>query len=54
MKANATLKAIMLSALLATVVLSALPVFAAGDSAECSPAKCTSPIPGNHLEVETR
>jgi hypothetical protein len=54
MKTNATLKAMMLSVALATVVLGALPVFAAGDSAECNPARCTSPVPGNHFDVETR
>jgi hypothetical protein len=57
MKTNATLKTMMLCAALVSVVLGALPAFAAGDSAGCSPATCTSPVvgPGNHpFDVETR
>jgi hypothetical protein len=55
--ATATLRATMLCAALVTVALTALPAFAAGDSAGCSPATCTSPVlgPANHpFDVETR
>jgi hypothetical protein len=56
MKPNATLKTLMLCAALVTVMLGARRAFAAGDSAGCSPATCTSPVlgPGYHQDVETR
>ncbi len=53
--ATATLRTTMwFCAALATVVLTAMPPVAAEDSVDCSPAVCTSPVPGNHLDVETR
>lgn len=56
MRTSTTLKATLLCAALMTVVLSALPAFAAGDTSGCSPAVCTSPVlgPGNHQDVEIR
>lgn len=53
-KAIATLRTMMLWAVLLTVALNALPAVA-GDSVDCSPPICTSAgDPGNHLDVETR
>jgi len=56
MKPNATLKTLMLCAALVAVMFGARRAFAGGDSAECSPATCTSPVlgPGYHQDVETR
>jgi hypothetical protein len=54
--ATATLRATLLCAALATVVLTGLPHFAmAADSEDCNPATCTSPVMGpGYLDVETR
>jgi hypothetical protein len=56
MKPNATLKTLMLCAAVVTVMLGTRRAFAARDSADCSPATCTSPVlgPGYHQDVETR
>jgi len=55
-KATATRTTMALCAALLTVVLSVLPVFAVGGTADCNPAACTSPVfgPGHHQDVETR
>ena len=55
-KGTATLKTMMLCAALVTVVLSGLPAFAAGGTADCSPGVCTSPVLGPDYvqDVETR
>jgi hypothetical protein len=54
-KAIATVRTMMLWAVLLTVALNALPAVA-GDSVDCSPPICTSAVggPSNHLDVETR
>jgi hypothetical protein len=54
-KAIATLRTMILWAVLLIVALNALPAVAA-DSVDCSPPICTSGVarPGSHLDVETR
>jgi len=54
-KAIATLRALMLCAVLLAVALNALPAVAA-DAVDCSPPICTAGVagPGDHLDVETR
>ena len=56
MNTNATLKMSMACAAFVAVVLSALPAFAAGDTTDCSPSACPSPVvgPGSHLDEEIR
>jgi hypothetical protein len=55
-KGTVILKTMALCTAVVSVLLTALPTFAAGGTADCSPATCTSPVvgPGHHQDVETR
>ena len=54
--ATATLKTMALFAAGVSVMLTALPASAVEGTADCDPARCTSPVlgPGHHQDVETR